>query len=53
MPLELDTLLDSSAGTEPDPEGRTAVFLGDLVDRGPDTTGVLRRVMSWSPRALR
>lgn len=24
------------------PEGRTAVFLGDLVDRGPDTPGVLR-----------
>ncbi|WP_432028172.1 polynucleotide kinase-phosphatase [Streptomyces sp. 1222.5] len=28
------------------PEGRTAVFVGDLVDRGPDTPGVLRRVMS-------
>ncbi|MGW2729761.1 polynucleotide kinase-phosphatase [Streptomyces sp. NPDC001494] len=27
------------------PEGRTAVFVGDLVDRGPDTPGVLRRVM--------
>ncbi|MFD5628440.1 polynucleotide kinase-phosphatase [Streptomyces sp. NPDC127072] len=27
-------------------EGRTAVFVGDLVDRGPDTPGVLRRVMS-------
>ncbi|MFI6333496.1 polynucleotide kinase-phosphatase [Streptomyces sp. NPDC050535] len=26
--------------------GRTAVFVGDLVDRGPDTPGVLRRVMS-------
>src|SRR6185503_17766593 len=28
------------------PEGRKAVFLGDLVDRGPDTPGVLRTVMS-------
>ncbi|WP_261719669.1 polynucleotide kinase-phosphatase [Streptomyces sp. FZ201] len=28
------------------PEGRTAVFVGDLVDRGPDSPGVLRRVMS-------
>ncbi|GLY64605.1 polynucleotide kinase-phosphatase [Amycolatopsis taiwanensis] len=28
------------------PQGRTAVFVGDLVDRGPDTPGVLRRVMA-------
>ncbi|NRD64256.1 polynucleotide kinase-phosphatase [Corallococcus exiguus] len=27
------------------PEGRKAVFLGDLVDRGPDIPGVLRLVM--------
>jgi protein phosphatase len=27
------------------PPGRTAIFLGDLVDRGPDVPGVLRLVM--------
>lgn len=27
------------------PAGRTAVFVGDLVDRGPDTPGVLRLAM--------
>lgn len=28
------------------PEGRTAIFVGDLVDRGPDSPSVLRLVMS-------
>ncbi|SHH85581.1 polynucleotide kinase-phosphatase [Streptomyces sp. 3214.6] len=28
------------------PDGRQAVFVGDLVDRGPDSPAVLRRVMS-------
>ncbi len=49
---ELQTLM-SALGYSPDsssvwrhPEGRKAVFLGDLVDRGPGTPDVLRTVMS-------
>ncbi|MEU8435742.1 polynucleotide kinase-phosphatase [Streptomyces sp. NPDC029216] len=43
---ELETLL-AELGYEDGvhPAGRTAVFVGDLVDRGPDSPGVLRRVM--------
>ena len=49
---ELADLLDSlgyqpaADGAWRHPAGRTAVFLGDLVDRGPDTAGVLRTVMA-------
>ncbi|MFE1955765.1 polynucleotide kinase-phosphatase, partial [Streptomyces sp. NPDC059524] len=43
---ELETLLGELGYVDgAHPEGRTAVFVGDLVDRGPDTPGVLRRVM--------
>lgn len=45
---ELDTLLARLGYADGDgahPGGRTAVFVGDLVDRGPDSPGVLRRVM--------
>ncbi|MEU6393257.1 polynucleotide kinase-phosphatase [Streptomyces sp. NPDC046939] len=43
---ELETLLGKLGYVDgAHPEGRTAVFVGDLVDRGPDTPGVLRRVM--------
>ncbi|MFF1832953.1 polynucleotide kinase-phosphatase [Streptomyces sp. NPDC058231] len=44
---ELETLLGKLGYADGvHPEGRTAVFVGDLVDRGPDSPGVLRRVMS-------
>ncbi len=42
------TLTRDEAGRAVDaapPDGRTALFLGDLVDRGPDSPGVLRLVM--------
>ncbi|MFH8732815.1 polynucleotide kinase-phosphatase [Streptomyces sp. NPDC017964] len=45
--FELETLLTRLGYADGvHPEGRTAVFVGDLVDRGPDSPGVLRRVMS-------
>ncbi|MFC9680332.1 polynucleotide kinase-phosphatase [Streptomyces sp. NPDC056948] len=44
---ELEALLGKLGYTDGvHPEGRTAVFVGDLVDRGPDSPGVLRRVMA-------
>ena len=45
----LGYVLDFDAGGQQagaaHPDGRRAVFLGDLVDRGPDSPGVLRLVM--------
>ncbi|MEU6159034.1 polynucleotide kinase-phosphatase [Streptomyces sp. NPDC047130] len=44
---ELEALLEKLGYADGvHPEGRTAVFVGDLVDRGPDSPGVLRRVMA-------
>jgi protein phosphatase len=45
---ELETLLTRlgyDAETRSHPQGRKVVFLGDLVDRGPDVPGVLRIAM--------
>ncbi|HET6859594.1 MAG TPA: polynucleotide kinase-phosphatase [Streptomyces sp.] len=43
---ELETLLGKLGYVDgAHPDGRTAVFVGDLVDRGPDSPGVLRLVM--------
>jgi protein phosphatase len=41
--LELDDQGRATGASHP--ERRTAVFVGDLVDRGPDTPGVLRLVL--------
>ncbi|GAA3521127.1 polynucleotide kinase-phosphatase [Actinocatenispora rupis] len=41
----IDRDADGAAVGASHPAGRTAVFVGDLVDRGPDTPGVLRLVM--------
>lgn len=41
---ELGYVLDGAGAKHP--EGRRAVFVGDLVDRGPDSPGVLRLVMN-------
>ena len=46
--LELLSELGYTAGEQSEvkpPAGRTAIFLGDLGDRGPDSPGVLRLVM--------
>jgi protein phosphatase len=52
---ELERLLDQLGYTKREteaglvrthPEGRRAVFVGDLVDRGPDSPGVLKLVMA-------
>ncbi|MFC5848430.1 metallophosphoesterase [Deinococcus petrolearius] len=37
---------EGDAGLWTPPPGRTAVFLGDLTDRGPDSAGTLRLVMA-------
>lgn len=40
------TTSEGAVHLEPHPDNRTLVFLGDLVDRGPDTPSVLRLAMA-------
>ena len=40
--------VDADGGSAAHPDGRTAVFVGDLVDRGPATPAVLRLVMGMT-----
>jgi protein phosphatase len=40
--------VDADGASARHPEGRTAVFVGDLVDRGPATPAVLRLVMGMT-----
>lgn len=42
--LQLDALFEAIRPTADD----TIIFLGDLVDRGPDTKGTVDRVIAWS-----
>jgi bis(5'-nucleosyl)-tetraphosphatase (symmetrical) len=47
----LQHLLDSSGFFSPSRD--TLYLLGDLVNRGPDSAGVLRRLMAWAlPQCL-
>ena len=45
---ELGYEIDPDGGSARHPDGRRAVFLGDLVDRGPATPAVLRLVMGMA-----
>ena len=45
---ELGYTVDPGGSSARHPDGRTAVFLGDLVDRGPATPAVLRLVMGMA-----
>jgi protein phosphatase len=45
---DLGYAVDADGGSARHPEGRKAVFVGDLVDRGPATPAVLRLVMGMT-----
>jgi protein phosphatase len=52
---ELDQLLEklgyrNDGAGHAHPDGRQAVFVGDLVDRGPDSPGVIKRVQAMIAR---
>ena len=45
---DLGYAVDAGSGSARHPQGRKAVFVGDLVDRGPATPAVLRLVMGMT-----
>lgn len=48
-----DLLQEALARIEASPSGGTVVFLGDYVDRGPDSHGVINHLMAGAPSGWR
>ena len=51
----LDRLQVLLAGIKWDPDNDTLVFIGDYVDRGPDSAGVIEHIlglMQWSQKIV-
>ncbi len=42
------TMIEADARTHPDKE-KIVVFLGDFIDRGPDSRGVVEALINWMP----
>jgi serine/threonine protein phosphatase 1 len=44
--------IEEDIGQRP-PRRNFVIFLGDLIDRGPDSAGVVRRLRTWRPQGVR